>query len=482
MNRSTEEMATHDEQLLLDEATDCDEVNIDIGTQCHASEDQDSDDSVTDEPALASEQVPVDVATSITTRAVRRSLRVLGKEPGQQATAKERVTIHPTASSDQSTQTLHMPPIAPDGFTSVMMKVPPMPLGLNFHKNVFIVNEVLCYVQNKMDTLPTRSIAKLASDYFGCEDIKNAKQVLFELVHVDGLRKKTHRGEKKVYNDVIDMITLLHAAEIVDVPIFLARNIDSLPPMATDSYDMSALLSKIELMQTSIAALTSAQKDIAETITVKLAASTSHRPATPATTAATNDQPTLEEHTDDSSLSHVSNSSDEEDDSTYATVLKANAQTARHAQFNTVKPRIFRNSRRSTDVSGRQPTSDQNVSNRAHDRDLLTNRNVENTINGRGYAPGLRAVSRSNQHTYSSRAPNRICTGLFVTRLLPNTTTKNVNDHVRKELALTVNAEKIPTKYDSYSSFYIRCNVDVRSALLDAELWPTGALIKPYYS
>ena len=49
------------------------------------------------------------------------------------------------------------------GYISMFIPRPPMPLGSNYHKKQFIVNEVLCYIQNKMDSKAKEVIVNLAS-------------------------------------------------------------------------------------------------------------------------------------------------------------------------------------------------------------------------------------------------------------------------------------------------------------------------------
>jgi len=101
----------------------------------------------------------------------------------------------------------------------------------------------------------------------------------------------------------------------------------------------------------------------------------------------------------------------------------------------------------------------------------------DSTVHGTGSAPGLHAVK---QQLPITNPANRTCTGVFVTRLLPQTTAKNVETYVRTETGLNIKAERLPTKYNTYSSFYIRCEDNIRSSLLDRYLWPKGALAKPF--
>ena len=77
---------------------------------------------------------------------------------------------------------------------------------------------------------------------------------------------------------------------------------------------------------------------------------------------------------------------------------------------------------------------------------------------------------------------NKQCTGVFVTCLKPKTSAAQVAVHIHREFSLTVRPEKLPPKNEHYSSFYIRCNRMKRQQLLNKQLWPRGAVVKPYYS
>lgn len=96
---------------------------------------------------------------------------------------------------------------------------------------------------------------------------------------------------------------------------------------------------------------------------------------------------------------------------------------------------------------------------------------------GTGSAPGLRAVSKRRPAN-----ENKMCTGVFITRLLPNTTSAQVESYVKCETGDLIKAEKLPTRYDTYSSFHIRCTGQIRTTLLDGRIWPIGCLVKPYMS
>jgi hypothetical protein len=96
-------------------------------------------------------------------------------------------------------------------------------------------------------------------------------------------------------------------------------------------------------------------------------------------------------------------------------------------------------------------------------------------IHGHGPSAGLRAIP--------TRKPfvNRVCTGVFVTRLLPKTSADNIQNYVLRQTGLKLKSIKLCTKYETYSSFHIKCEKRVFSDLLNPEIWPEGTLVKPFF-
>ena len=94
---------------------------------------------------------------------------------------------------------------SPAGHISLLVPRPPMPLSSDYHKKQFIVNEVLCYIQNKMDTKAKEVIVNLASQFFTYEEIIAAKKLLYEVVPVTCRRLIIHRGDDKARQEVADM-------------------------------------------------------------------------------------------------------------------------------------------------------------------------------------------------------------------------------------------------------------------------------------
>ena len=102
------------------------------------------------------------------------------------------------------------------------------------------------------------------------------------------------------------------------------------------------------------------------------------------------------------------------------------------------------------------------------------------TMQSKRHSSGLRAVSPPHERRMH-REDNSSITGVFVSRLHPRTTLREVQQNVRHETGLSVKAYKMQTRNSNYSSFYIHANSAARDMLLHPDTWPPNAFIKPFY-
>ena len=101
----------------------------------------------------------------------------------------------------------------------------------------------------------------------------------------------------------------------------------------------------------------------------------------------------------------------------------------------------------------------------------------DQVIIGHGQSTRLRASSR----TQGNITKERKAVGIFITRLHPRPSATTVDAHVRDETGCIVKCERLVTKYDTYSSFCVRCNDSIAQKLLDPTIWPKGAMVKRYF-
>ena len=78
--------------------------------------------------------------------------------------------------------------------------------------------------------------------------------------------------------------------------------------------------------------------------------------------------------------------------------------------------------------------------------------------------------------------PNRTCTGLFVTRLPERYSAWQLEKCVWLNSGYNVKAEKLNTRYDTYTSFYIPADRQLRDALMDPDIWPVKSMVRLFFN
>jgi hypothetical protein len=79
--------------------------------------------------------------------------------------------------------------------------------------------------------------------------------------------------------------------------------------------------------------------------------------------------------------------------------------------------------------------------------------------------------------------PKRVRTkALFVSRFSPEVSSADVEQSLKDQLELaSLKCTKLKTKYDSYSSFHISVSEDDFHLINNADVWPAGCLVAPYF-
>ena len=115
-----------------------------------------------------------------------------------------------------------------------------------------LIDELLCFITNKLDILPPIVIVQLCTSTFSDSDIEVSKKKLFDLCADEtNSRYRTRQGAKKSAMNIEDVIKLLQEKGS-DVPEFVALDLSKLPPIAFDSVDVSALLNTIKKTQNEV--------------------------------------------------------------------------------------------------------------------------------------------------------------------------------------------------------------------------------------
>ncbi|CAB3252875.1 unnamed protein product [Arctia plantaginis] len=116
--------------------------------------------------------------------------------------------------------------------------------------NIVII-ELLAYIQNKISIITEESLIKICLSSFSSDQIVQAKSLLFESLPTE-YRKKVRKGQGKENRDVTDIISLFKVVDTDMMPVFVARDLEKLPPITFDHLDGSKLLKDLILVQSEI--------------------------------------------------------------------------------------------------------------------------------------------------------------------------------------------------------------------------------------
>ncbi|XP_045502927.1 uncharacterized protein LOC123699922 [Colias croceus] len=117
-------------------------------------------------------------------------------------------------------------------------------------ENKLVINELLTFVQNKHEVMDSESLARICATAFTKEDIEIAKAILFKCTDKRNIKRKNKDGKND--KDLYDMIEIFKTVEPEKLPIFVARNLNKLPPITFDHVDVSRLLKDILIIQNDI--------------------------------------------------------------------------------------------------------------------------------------------------------------------------------------------------------------------------------------
>ena len=113
-----------------------------------------------------------------------------------------------------------------------------------------MANELLAFLQQKLDVMDEVSAVQICTSNFSEEDIAASKLLLFRVLNkVDQMVSRRRDGIKK---SVQDKITLLKETDPDDVPTFVAKELHKLPPVTFDHVDVTSLLKDIVFLKASL--------------------------------------------------------------------------------------------------------------------------------------------------------------------------------------------------------------------------------------
>lgn len=114
-----------------------------------------------------------------------------------------------------------------------------------------VIDELLAYLQNKISVSDEETLVKICASSFSSEQIEKSNKLLVESLPSD-LRKSTRKGKGKDNRILSDIISLFKATDPDILPVFVAKDLEKLPPLTVDHLDVSKLLKDLALVQAEI--------------------------------------------------------------------------------------------------------------------------------------------------------------------------------------------------------------------------------------
>ena len=345
-----------------------------------------------------------------------------------------------------------------------------------------VVNELLTFVSDKINTLPYDMIVKLLVDFYSDDDIASAKNILFQTAFNDrdAPRLIKRKGKDKCLNNVQDILNIFLEMPPQSVPCYVAKELSRLPPLSMNCFDVSSLVKDMEsvklhllILQESHETLMKAQLDKCQVRSSPESVSAEHHYPRSACAVSVD--------MDDQHVIDVVDKSECTDDDL---VLLASIQQTTPPPTHRQRKSVNNNRQTSASTQARRNTYAESVTRgrrqpNKHGRpaSLTTTQTDSAMIRGNGTSSNIRSAN-TKRRASTSKARKQV--GVFITRLARSTNPKDLATHVKRETGLSVSCEPLRTKFDTYSSFCVRLPPRDQHLLLDSRVWPSGVMVRAF--
>ncbi|XP_061705622.1 uncharacterized protein LOC133516624, partial [Cydia pomonella] len=114
-----------------------------------------------------------------------------------------------------------------------------------------VIDEMLSYIQNKISVIDRGTLIKICVSAFTTEEIKTSKALLFESLPTD-IRKIVRKNKGQEQRDLEDIVNLILKTDPEVLPVFVARNLEKLPPVTFDHIDVTKLIKDLTLFKSEL--------------------------------------------------------------------------------------------------------------------------------------------------------------------------------------------------------------------------------------
>lgn len=369
-----------------------------------------------------------------------------------------------------------------------------------------VVDELLSYVQNKISVASKDTIVKLCLTSFTSDEIRSSKTLLFDALP-DHKQKIKRKGEGKAERDLNDIIDVIRKVDSDVLPVFVARQLEKLPPLTLDHIDCTKLLKDLRRLQDEVNTVKSTYATIKDVETVKK--EVQDMKVAPACLSLCNVNPRRGAWCMDSGpigLSNLHNST--VNDISQSIINKSpphiNVNVSENLNLNDQYRSIVMEGSQSTAAIDKPSPPDVETSEMSQRTDQLTVPACE------APAPTTNAVIKTydmnyedpewNKVTYRKKKSNRYkgyigtasvvdCnfkaaerkTPIFITNVNKNANEAEIIKYINKRTNETVSLEKINIKrevdHKAYKFFVSETKI---SLFLDKSIWPKGIIFRKF--
>ena len=389
--------------------------------------------------------------------------------------------------------------------------------------NDFQINELLCFVACKSRIMPNPQISKLCCDFYSNSAIQEAKDMLLSSTSLPEFdKRKTRRKTRIAETNMQDIITIFYEMKPREMPVFVAKNVNNLPPLSMNNFDMAHIIEEMSNIKCKMSILQEAQEkslavhaalcnDVPERAHFDEAPPTSSDGAMPEVFQLqqeviddTPKSPVVVFNITGNSTEHGMDGNDEDlvnlariQDGIPPVVHHRPPSTPTRSHLSDVPPLSPNDSIMSNTSYASLVRNGQLNTQSGHDRRNIRpthnqrNRRKQNTVTRNGNNRRDDDVITGSGNNFDICASDhqrrrfdpkyKECIGVFVSRLQRNTRAVDVERHVSRVCGLRLKCEPVPTKFETYNSYRIRASARDRDTLLNSNKWPRNVIVKEYY-
>lgn len=374
-----------------------------------------------------------------------------------------------------------------------------------------VINEVLCFMIDRMDTLPSDSITKLCENGFNEADIASARDELYQYTTAEmrssgRLSAQRRRGANQMSNNLADILLMLHDIDPSTLPIFVARDLKKLPPITLDVVDVSSILRQLNTLKHDVVSLNnragtadeerrSILKEVHETKYLSTENTTelgrlSIEVAQVNQTIA--EMPTFAKvlKSPPAATHKPVNSSPRRDNAAVASQTNVNdmASSSQHKSGETVGVQPNKADPIKRTQSSPRPLIPAPIRATRDDASNSDNEGfirVERKRRRRADVPGSSDVTtdQPSQPPKELKAAPQQPRNLkfFVSRLNPDNTERDLSEHLKQKQVNVMEVKALKTRHSGYKSFMFTVTADSNpDQILSSDLWPENILIRKY--